>query len=328
MAVNWHLAFSNVTTTEYAGVSYQDYYASPAAMLQAQVAAKEYLEQRWGVGRFMGVGLDFPSCGFSSMLGMTVIEPTVDEMPYLDTRHPLITDVADADQIIIGDPKTTGLMAKRWEFYQYYQAQGYEVGFGGYGGAVISAAVEITGGAIFAGMLDNPDGAWRVLNKVLEALERLGEFDASLRGGTYTGSGYTGDDFSGLLSPTLYREFAVPCYQRIYRENTTRFMHSELLRAEHLRIARDELGITDFHGAGCKNLTLAEMHEIMGEKFWTQVTPQEMAELSPAQLDEKIKEYAGCGCHCVQLYPGRHTPERNMDAALAACQRECTGGAA
>ncbi len=38
-------------------------------------------------------------------------------------------------------------------------------------------------------------------------------------------------------SPALYREFAVPCYQRLYGGQTSRFMHSELLRAEHLRIA-------------------------------------------------------------------------------------------
>jgi len=51
-----------------------------------------------------------------------------------------------------------------------------------------------------------------------------------------------------------------------------------------------------------------------------------MTELSPHQIDERIKEFADSGCGYVQLYPGRGTPDRNMDAAIAACRRECTGG--
>jgi hypothetical protein len=126
----------------------------------------------------------------------------------------------------------------------------------------------------------------------------------------------------------MYREFAVPCYRRLYAANQARFMHSELLRAEHLRIARDELGITEFHGAGCVNLTLQEMYAIMGERFWTQVTPQEMLELSPARIADRIAEFAQCGCSYVQLYPGRGAPAAHMEAAIAACQRECPGGPA
>lgn len=327
MQPKWHIAFCNVTYTEYAGVTYREYYGSPAVMLETQLKAKEYAEQRWGVGRFMGPGVDVPSCAFASFLGMNVIEPEDDdEIPYLDSSRPLITDVAQADQIRIGDPKTSGLMAKRWEIWQYYQAHGYKVGFPGFSGAVISTAVEISGGALLMGMIENPDGAHRLLDRIVDAGEALGRFSGELHDSEYTGSGYTGDDFSGLLSPAMYREFAVPCYLRLHAGNEYRFMHSELLRAEHLRLARDEVGITEFHGAGCVNLTLQEMNDIMGERFWTQLTPQEMLEFTPQQIDERIREFAGCGCSYVQLYPGRGTPERNMDAAIAAAQRECPGG--
>jgi len=157
-------------------------------------------------------------------------------------------------------------------------------------------------------------------------MEKFATFGASLSEKKFSGFTYTGDDHSGLLSPAMYREFAVPCYRRLYADNTTRFMHSELLRAEHLIIARDEAGISEFHGAGCKNLTLQEMYSIMGQHFWTQLTPQEMLELTPHQIDERIKEFVGSGCGYVQLYPGRGTPERNMEAAIEACRRECAGG--
>ncbi len=328
MQPKWHIAFCNVTYTEYAGVMYRDYYGSPAVALETQLAAAEFAEKRFGVGRFMRPHVDIPSCAFASFLGMSIVSSEEDEIPYLDSSRPAITNVADADRIRIGDPKTDGLMAKRWDAWQYYRAHGYEVGFGGYGGAVISTACEISGNSVLAGFVEDPENARRLLDIVVEAQIALATFDASLRGGEYQGFAYTGDDFSGLLSPAMYREFAIPCYERLHDGQQRRFMHSELLRAEHLRIARDELGITEFHGAGCELLTLQEMYDIMGHDFWTQLTPQEMLELSPAQIDERIKEFAQCGAAYVQLYPGRGTPEHNMDAAIAACRRECPGGPA
>jgi len=328
MDLKWHIAFCNVTYTEYAKVSYADYYGSPAVMLETQLAAREYAEQRFGVGRFMHPHVDMPSCDFASFLGMSVITPEEDEIPYLDTAHPLLTEFSNVDSIRIGNPKTDGLMAKRYEAWEYYKAHGHNVGFGGYGGAVINAACEITGGAILAGLLEDPEGAERVLDKIVQTEETLARFDCSLRGAEYRGFTYTGDDFSGLLSPSLYRRFAVPRYLKLYGDNKSRFMHSELLRAEHLRIARDEVGITDFHGAGCKNLSLEEMHDIMGEAFWTQLTPQEMLELTPAQIADRVARLAQSGGHRVQLYPGRGTPERNMEASIAAAEKECPGGPA
>lgn len=326
MEPKWHIAFCNVTYTEYAGVSFRDYYGSPAVMLEAQLKAREVAESRWGVGRFMRPNVDSPGGLFASYLGMPPKDSTADEVPYIDTSRPVITDVAQADAVRIGDPRTTGLMARRYEFWQYYRDHGYPVGFGGAGGGVLTVACEITGGAALTGVVENPPAARRLLDIIVDAQRAVADFDAELRGVPRYDFGYTGDDYSGLLSPALYREFAVPCYERLYGSQQRRFMHSELLRAEHLRIARDELRITEFHGAGCVNLTLAEMYAIMGHEFWTQLTPQEMLELSPAAIADRIAEFAQCGCRTVQLYPGRGTPDANLAAAITACQKECPGG--
>lgn len=326
MDAKWHIAFCNVTYVEYAGLTYRDYYGSPAVMLEAQLAARDYAERRFGVGRFISPHVDGANGELASFLGMRAVEPDGDELPYIDTAHPVVTSVAEADRIRIGDPRTTGLMAKRWETWQYYRSRGYDVGFGGYGGGIITEACEISGGAVLGWLAEDPVGATKVLDLVMEAELTIARFDHGLRGQEYAGLTYTGDDFSGLLSPAMYRRFAVPYYLRLYAGNETRFMHSELLRAEHLRIARDEVGITDFHGAGCAEVSLEEMRQIMGERFWAQLTPQEMAELSPAALRERVRVLADSGAGHVQLYPGRHVPERNMEAAISAAQAECPGG--
>ena len=328
MDPKWHIAFCNVTYTEYAGVRYRDYYGSPAVMLETQLAAKAAAEERFGVGRFIQPQVDAPACDFASFLGMSVIVPEEDELPYLDSTQPVITSAAEADRIRIGDPRTEGLMRSRYDAWQHYRSQGYAARLGGYSGGIVTVACEISAGAVLGDFAADPPAMRRLLDVMVEAQESVARLDASVCGDEYRAATYVGDDFSGLLSPAMFREFAVPCYQRLYGDQQSRFMHSELLRSEHLRIARDEVGITEFHGAGCVNVTLQEMHDIMGERFWAQLTPQEMLELSPAQIGERIREFAQSGAGYVQLYPGRGTPDRNMEAAIAAAQRECPGGPA
>jgi len=218
------------------------------------------------------------------------------------------------------------MMAKRWQAWQYYRSRGYEVRFGGNEGTVVTTAHQLSAGGIFLWLSEEPAGAQRVFDVVTDADLAIRTFDEALCGPT--DSAYTGDDFSGLLSPEMYERFAIPQYERIYAGRSDRFMHSELLNEDHLRIAKDRLGITSFHGAGCQYLTLAQMRRIMGHDFWTQITPQDLLELSPRAIREKVKQYAHSGAGYVQLYPGRWTPDANMEAAIAAVEKECLGGRA
>ena len=324
MDVKWHIAFCNVTFTEYAGMTYRDYYGSPSNMLEAQLTAQAVAQEKFGVGCFVKPYIDTPAVSFASCLGMPLIEPDDDELPYVDARAPLLDEPPDVKRLHPGDPKTSGLMANRWQAWQHYRARGYEVRFGGHGGSIVTTAHELSAGKILLWLAQDPVGAERVLDAVTDADLAIHAFDESLCGAT--DAAYTGDDFAGLLSPEMFRRFAIPQYERIYAGKSGRFMHSELLRARHLRLAKDILRITCFHGAGCRNLTLAEMYEIMGHDFWTQLTPQHLLELSPQAITEKVKEYAHSGSGYVQLYPGRGTPDANMRAAIAAAEAVCAGG--
>ncbi len=201
MDVKWHIAFCNVTFTEYAGMTYRDYYASPTNMLEAQLTAKTVAEKKFGAGTFITPCIDTPAVSFASYLGMTFIEPYDDELPYIDGQAPLLKEPVDVKCLHSGDPKTTGLMAKRWQAWQYYRSQGYEVRFGGHGGSILTTAHEISAGNILLWLAENPAGAECVLDAVTDADLAIRAFDESLCGAT--DSVYTGDDFSGLLSPEM-----------------------------------------------------------------------------------------------------------------------------
>ncbi|MCX8083195.1 MAG: hypothetical protein N3D17_07410 [bacterium] len=326
MEPKWHIAFCNVTITKYTGMRYVDYYDAPVNMLEAQIKAAEYVEKKWGVGKFITPYIDSPSSLIPSFLGMDVLYPSEDELPYIDSKNPLLSKLDDIKKLSIPDYKKAGLMAKRWEAWQYYKSCGYEVRFWETQGSIITTACEISGNAIFVWLIEAPEEAKRVLDFIVDVDRHLVEVDKNLCGENLNGTTY--DDFSGLLSPEMYKKFAVPYYEKLYDGKKTRYMHSELLTAEHLRIAKDMLDITSFHGAEAKNLTTEEMYEIMGHNFWVQVTPKQMKEYNQYQLEEQIKKFANCGAAYVQIYPGRDTPDINMERAIEILQKECKGGPA
>lgn len=321
----WHIAFCNISFTHYAGMTYRDYYGSPANMLEAQLRARDIVERRFSVGAFAEPRVEGPASSMANLLGMPIVFPDTDELPAVDPAAAPIADVADAHMLRTGDPATHGWMARRLAAWRYFRERGHDVGVGGHEGAVITTACELTGNGFLLGVLDDPLAASRLLDVVVAANQMVASLAASLAGGP-TSSGYVGDDYAGLLSPALFRRFAIPVYERLYAGRKERFFHSELLQYEHLRIAKDLLDITDFHAAAAEKLTFEQMHAVMGHDFWVQLAPHEMHDLTPARIRERVRVLADARARVVQLYPGRGTPDANMAAAIEAADAFCTGG--
>jgi len=51
-----------------------------------------------------------------------------------------------------------------------------------------------------------------------------------------------------------------------------------------------------------------------------------MHDLTPAGIRERVRVLAGARARVVQLYPGRGTPDANMEAAIAAADAFCGAG--
>ena len=320
----WHIAFLNIAVTDLAGVTFREYYSCPEATLAAQLKARDEAERRWGVGRFVHTFVDVPGARVTTLFGMSHVFSHDDEVPWLDPgSHPL-PDMRDVDIIPVSAPEDCAPFRAKVEAWRYYNSQGVKTGLGAGAASTVTDACDISGNAFLVALIEAPGLAHRLLERVTDAHFAIRDWCRAITGTPVGGA--VGDDFAGLLSPPMFREFVIPQYRRVYAGASRIYMHSELLNVEHLRIIRDELGFDEFHGAGTENLSFAEMHEVLGHHFWVQLTPHELAHLRPQEIRERVRVLANSKAMAVQIYPGRLTPPENMEAAIDACRAECCGG--
>ncbi|HOL66080.1 MAG TPA: uroporphyrinogen decarboxylase family protein [bacterium] len=322
----WHVAIANISICRYARVSYRQYYSDPAVMLQAQKKAAAFLERRFGLKDCLKPFVDAPGGCLASVMGLRTIFPEENQLPCLNVTSPVIRSPQEIDNFSWKDLKADFNISWRIRAWRYLKEQGYPCRIGGHDGSIMTTAGQVTGNLVFLWLKHRPEAGRRLLDLVTQAHFKVEALDRILCGAEDAGYGYVGDDFAGLVSPEMFRTFLIPCYQKIYAGRAWRFFHSELLTCEHLRLAKDYLNISEFHGAGCARLTFEEMRQVMGEQFWVQLTPTELFRLSPAQIKERIKVLAQSGARVVQIYPGQDTPDQNLEAALEAVRKECPGG--
>jgi len=320
----WHIAFLNISTTDLAGVTFKHYYSSPGAMLTTQLKAREEAERRWGVGRFVHTYPDVPNARVTTLFGMRHVFSEDDEVPWTDPASNPLTDMNEVDALPVLAPADCPAFAAKRDAWEYYNNQGVTTSLGPGAASPVTDACDISRNVFLTALIEAPQLAHRLLTRVTDAHFAIRDWCREITGVCVGGN--VGDDFAGLLSPPMFREFVIPCYRRVYEGASRIYIHSELLNAEHLRIMRDDIGLDEFHGAAHENLAFAEMREILGHSFWVQMTPHELAFLSPGRIRERIKVLAGSGAMAVQIYPGRLTPPENMEAAIKACREECPGG--
>jgi len=322
----WHVAVANISICRYAGISFRQYYSSPEEMLAAQLKAADELEKKFGLKNCLPPFVDAPGGCLASVLGMRTVFSGEDELPALDLSSPVVKKPEDIKNLKPKNFFTDFNLSWRLKVRQYLLGCGYDCRLGGYDGSVMTTACQLTGSQILLWLLEEPETAFSLMKLLTEVNQKLEDFDNQICGQQKQSYGYIGDDFAGLVCPEMFQRFLIPCYEKIYQGKTWRFLHSELLTYQHLRLAKDYLDINEFHGAGCEKITFEEMRKVMGENFWVQLTPTELLYLTPRQIRQRIKVLAHSGAMVVQLYPGRDTPDRNLEEALKAVNQECSGG--
>jgi len=101
------------------------------------------------------------------------------------------------------------------------------------------------------------------------------------------------DDFGGAFPPKLFAEFVVPHWQMYYEgmSATERYLHSELLRVEHLPWLA-ELGITEFDPGVDQYLTPEALAQSCPVPFSCRFSCWQQREMSAEELDARYRQIA------------------------------------
>ena len=301
-----------------AGITLEEYYASPAAMLSAQVKTRDTLQSLYGCGQFVQFYPMLTSYAEASVFGAEVAFGTGNQIPWL-LNSPLFGDIDEA----LGAPLIWGeaqdLVTRTLCYYREMRRMaGSElpICIEKCVSGPVTTAVLLLGEDFFAELLCERHKAVALLAKITEV-----ELEIRHRIQQATGSAmnctWIFDDYAGMISPALYREAVLPCYMRIYNAygRFGRVLHSELLSREHLTAAKEVLDISYFNPASAQNITIPEIREVMGPYFDWQIKPADLA-MEPDALISLLREVRGQNPPAVSLYPYSDTPPENLALAI------------
>jgi len=317
--IPWSIAFSPEAYCHYCGVGVDRYHADPETMMQVQLEGARIVHERFGLPLRRGVAPDCTSyCGVS-VFGLQVsYQP---DQPPSPIGHPIKSAEEAAELQIPEDLTRAGMIPRMLEYYEYMKAHAPEdvhVGFGTGGQGPFTAAVVLRGNGIFLDIYEKPHLVHRFLEVLTETDIRLREFNHRINGtAPGDGIGYA-DDYSGLLSPEHYREFALKYLLQIAEHfgATRKSIHTELVRREHLKILQDA-GFTSIDVGADPYLTVRDCAEVLDVDFtmYFYTCPEHLLS-NPQQIRQVYGQMVADGARrmCGDVCPG--VPDENVLAFI------------
>ncbi|MBI5117324.1 uroporphyrinogen decarboxylase family protein [Candidatus Poribacteria bacterium] len=212
---------------EYGGVPQREYHNDPRRMLECQAKAQK---------RFNGLSPLYTDFGVvTEAAAFCEIFWPEDDSPW---AKPAINSIDEVDNLSVPDTKRDGLFPRIMEYFEVMNAMALErglqmgvgnpcgpVGFGSLRGPVVLAALIRGISEFMIDMFDKPDKCHQLLEIATETL--LAYLDMQKRALGSLAAVFLCDDISGLLSPSLFKEFFLPYAARIFRT------HSDALTIYH-----------------------------------------------------------------------------------------------
>jgi uroporphyrinogen-III decarboxylase len=253
--------------------------------------------------------------------------------------HPL-TEPEQIDTLAIPDPYS-GLNAKHINWFREMKehAGDFDVRLNGqplavetmigHSGGPIPSAFALAGANLFEWMYTEPERVHRLMDIVTESFINTVLYNDQVYGRSSDHPQGMGADTGEMLSPALFREFAVPYYLRVWeRFPGPRGLHMCGQIAHLLPILRDELKITSLDGFGFPLDPDLLAREMAGRCVLAGGPSPMMIQQGPpetiiAECRRYIKTLAGSGGYI--LHPGGgpvpDTPREHYLAVIEASKR-------
>jgi len=320
--IPWHIAIPPEVKTEYLKVRLGDYYANSEIMLEVQLRSREMFNELYGLPKD-GIGPTYSSYVEASQLGAKVIFPK-DNMP-MPKRDLVVKEPRNVYKLKILDPYKEGLMSRAIKTYYFMKRKVKDkipVGLGGTEGPITTAVI-LRGQDFFVDIILHPEEMKKLLELVTETSLLLREVIEKVTGKKTEATGIA-DDFSGLLSPEQYEEFAYPYQKKIYEAygQKGRRLHSELLRREHLKFLH-KLGVTHYDPGTDQYLKVKDiLAEIPNIPFSFNLKSSiDMLQGNPEIIKEKYRKIVADGAPEIITELCRGIPRENIFAFIEVAKK-------
>jgi uroporphyrinogen decarboxylase len=240
---------------EYGGVPQREYHNDPRKMLECQAKVQE---------RFGGLTPLYTDFGVvTEAAAFCEIFWPEDDSPW---AKPALQSIDEVDGLNVPDTKRDGLFPKIMEYFEAMNDMATErglqmgvgnprgpVGFGSLRGPVVLAALIRGISELMIDMFEKPDKCHRLLEIATDTLLAYLDMQKQALGGL--AAVFLCDDISGLLSPSLFKEFFIPYTARIFE------VHSDALTIYHCD--SDMRDLTGFAPeTGGKSFHMGFMHDM------------------------------------------------------------------
>lgn len=291
MAQRFAFGFDETLLAEVAGASLRDLHFEPDAMVRASEAVAPIAER-------LGVNPPPPHlAGFTyphiAALGARITFPEhSDPAPSLIIDGPEGIDTLTEPEDYLAAP----LIRTRLEILDRLVERRPDAArhIGHLFEGPITTAALIMGHDFFMLPYDDPARAHKLLEfSATSAVNYARAITARLGGEWKPQTLLIPDDFAGMFPPSMFREFVLPYWDRIYVASgcRTRGLHSELIRPDHLPLLA-EVKLDIFDPAVDQYVTAEILRAQCPCAFQSKIKPWEIRDLSPDELEALYRHTA------------------------------------
>lgn len=321
--VRWRLAVPPEVETEYVGTTLGPYYSDARVAVDTQLQACEVFRNLYGVDT------GEPSVPVPAYVGVASLGASM----VLPDDHPPM--VANQGRVLADWPAVLALrpaVPESSEWLNRYLEMREEMGrllgklppLGAGQEGPITSAVLLRGDQFFLDVLDEPEVAHHLLGVVTQTYISFVRHVRRLNGQEEHGGVGIADDMAGMLPPSLWPEFVLPYWERIYQElgPGRRSVHTELLRPGHLPFLR-QLDIGSYDPGNDQYLEVTDIVPLVEhmDVSWNLYTVRDMLNGTPESVRSTYENAVAAGARVIMTELCRRTPRENVHAFVEVGRR-------